>query len=198
MNNKGFVAAEFIFTFVLVISCGLIVFALTFSLMTIEVSQYITWSAARAYSSGNLTKIANQDAGRTKFANLSSVFPLLTKGSWFSLSMEPYGVPQLQNIDPKNSMVTGAGEPRHPWLGVNSKIELKLFKSLQVPFLGPITKDETLFDFQLHAFIFRNPSQRECLDFIETKFNSIKSLPDFSSLPSSNRYKDFAHEDNGC
>jgi hypothetical protein len=163
--------------------------------MTIEVSQYITWSAARAYSSGNITKLANQDAGRTKFANLTNAFPLLTRGSWFELSMLAYGVPQLQNIDAGNKM---GSETRHPWSGVNSKIELKLFKSLQVPFIGPITNDESLFNFQLHAFIFRNPSQDECKEFIKNKFNFIKSLPDFSSLPSSNRYSDFAHEDNGC
>lgn len=196
-SEAGFVAAEFLFTFVLVISCGIVVFALTFSLMTIEVAQYITWSAARSYSAGNVTKEASEAAARAKFQNLSAAFPLLTRDSWFGLAMTRVGpgtAGLLQNLDPTNRM---GDEPRHPWAGVSARIELKLFKSLQIPFLGPITENESIFTFPLHAFIYRNPSQRECLDFMNNRFDVIRSLPDFSQLQlDSSRY--FAHEDNGC
>lgn len=199
-SNSGFVAAEFLFTFVLVISCGIIVFALTFSLMTVEVSQYITWSAARAYSAGNLTKAASEVAGQTKFNNLKAAFPLLTDGSsnWFSLTFTEIGVPRtlLTGMDRDNRM---GGEARHPWSGVTSQIELKLFKSIKVPFIGPITNDESLFKFSLHGYMFRNPSQEECLQFMKEKYGAIKSLSDFSNLnPSADRYEGFEHEDNGC
>lgn len=198
-SESGFVAAEFLFTFILVISCGLIVFALTFSLMTIEVAQYITWSSARAYSAGNVTKIASEEAARKKFTNLSAAFPLLTKGSsnWFELVIQrvgPVSSGLLKNLDPKNRMGT---ESRHPWSGVSSQIELKLFKSLRIPFLGPITEDEAIFKFPLHGFMYRNPSQGECLEFMIRRFDAIRALPDFSELSlESGRY--IAPEDNGC
>ena len=123
-NQAGFIAAEFLFSFILVISCGLVVFALTFSLMTIEVAQYITWSSARAYSAGNLSKGDSEQAGRTKFKNLKAAFPLLsgTAGEWFELSASSVGKnvgAGMGNLDPSNRM---GDETRHPWSGFSSTI----------------------------------------------------------------------------
>lgn len=197
-REAGFVAAEFLFSFVLVISCGIIVFALTFSLMTVEVSQYITWSAARAYSSGNKSKGDSEAAGRQKFTNLAAAFPLLSgaTGEWFELTAVSVGknaAMGMSNLDASNRM---GDETRHPWSGFSSTLDLKLFKSLKIPFIGPITNDESLFKFPLHAFILRNPSQGECMQFFNDRINAIRDLPDFKSLPSGGTYT--PHEDNGC
>ena len=197
-NQAGFIAAEFLFSFILVISCGMVVFALTFSLMTIEVAQYITWSSARAYSAGNISKGDSEQAGRTKFNNLKAAFPLLsgTAGEWFELTAASVGknvAAGMGNLDSSNRM---GEETRHPWSGFSSTLELKLFKSLKLPFLGPITNDESLFKFPLHAFILRNPSQGECMQFFEDRMSAIRDLPDFKSLPSGGNY--IPHEDNGC
>ncbi|MBC7754133.1 MAG: hypothetical protein H7Z71_07855 [Moraxellaceae bacterium] len=199
-NQAGFIAAEFLFSFILVISCGMVVFALTFSLMTIEVAQYITWSSARAYSAGNISKGDSEQAGRTKFNNLKAAFPLLSgsAGEWFELSSPTVGknagtASGMTIPDPSNRM---GEETRHPWAGFSSTLELKLFKSLKLPFLGPITNDESLFKFPLHAFILRNPSQGECIQFFEDRMSAIRNLDDFKSLPSGGTY--IPHEDNGC
>ncbi len=199
-SESGFAAAEFLFTFVLVISCGLVVFALTFSLMTVEIAQYITWSSARAYSAGNISKEASIQAGQRKFSNLAAAFPLLSNSNnsdWFKFSLSRIGStpPPLTSIDPGNRL---GDETRHPWSGVSSSIELSLFKSLRLPFLGPITNDEQLFNFQLHAFLFRNPSQEECKQFYDGRYREIKNLPDFNSASFGNEARYFAHEDNGC
>jgi hypothetical protein len=198
-SQAGFVAAEFLFSFVLVISCGIIVFALTFSLMTVEVAQYITWSAARSYSAGNKSKDDNRASGQRKFANLMKQFPLLTgeSGEWFKLTVAGAGVNSgsqsgMTIPDPTNRL---DGQTRHPWGGFSTNLELKLFKSLNIPFLGPITNDESLFKFPLHAFILRHPSQTECIEFYEKRFDKIKDLINVNgSSPSS--YS--ANEDNGC
>ncbi len=198
-SEAGFVAAEFLFSFILVISCGIIVFALTFSLMTVEVAQYITWSAARSYSAGNKSQGDSADAGRKKFANLIKQFPLLAgaTGEWFTLTAvsvgKNSGTQAGMNIpDPTNRM---GDETRHPWAGFSSSLELKLFKSIKIPFLGPITSDESLFKFPLHAFILRHPSQTECIQFYEQRFDKIKDLIDVSGS-SAGSY--VANEDNGC
>ncbi len=197
-SEAGFIAAEFLFSFILVISCGMIVFALTFSLMTVEVAQYVTWSAARAYSSGNLSKADSEAAGRKKFTNLAAAFPLLSgaAGEWFELSAVSVGknvATGMASLDDSNRM---GEETRHPWSGFSSSLELKLFKSLKIPFLGPITKDESLFKFPLHAFILRNPSQAECIKFFEDRMTAIQDLPDFKNVPTGGTY--VPHEDNGC
>lgn len=202
-SQSGFAAAEFLFTFVLVISCGLVVFALTFSLMTIEVAQYITWSAARSYSAGNVSKEANQIAGETKFDNLAAAFPLLSNTNntdWFNFSRKrvgPASPNMLSNMDISNRL---GEESRHPWSGVSATIELKLFKSLKVPFLGAVTNDEDLFEFPLHAFLYRNPSQEECRQFYQNRLQEgIISLPDFQQISSDIRTNNYTpHEDNGC
>ncbi len=196
MNQQGFVAAEFLFSFVLVICCGIIVFALTFSLMTIEVAQYITWSSARAYSSGNSSKEASEAAAVKKFENLSKYFPLLTQGSsnWFELKKYKLG-----DLDAKTftaDAVNALGdESRHPWAGSSSTLELKLFKGLKIPFLGKIAINEDSFKMNLNAFLLRNPSVDECLKFQAEKYKVIRT--EFSGFTDDqSRY--FPHEDNGC
>lgn len=200
-SQAGFIAAEFLFSFILVISCGIIVFALTFSLMTVEVAQYITWSAARAYSAGNKSKSDSENAAQYKFNNLRKAFPLLSgeTGEWFSINqknVKPPGADAgygMKNLDIGNRM---GDETRHPWSGFSSNLELKLFKSLKIPFLGPVTNESSLFDFTLRAFILRNPSQGECMRFFNDRMDAIRNLPDFKSLPTGGTY--VPHEDNGC
>lgn len=205
LNESGFLLADFIFSFVLVFSCGIIIFALTFSLATVEVVQYITWSAARAHSAANKSKNESRMAALSKFNNLKSQFPLLTgiSGNWFML-----GAPQINedaagngfgNLDKRNS-ADGSPEPRHPFIGVSSELELKLFAGLKIPFLGKITNDPNLFKFQVRSFMLRNPSQEECIRFFirENRFvQGIVPMQSWGALPiDAQAYT--ALEDNGC
>lgn len=201
-NSKGFLAADFLFSFVLVISCGIIIFALTFSLATIEISQYIVWSAARAYSAGNLTAQKSKDAGTSKFNKLSAQYPLLTgngeSSPWFELNDINIGdaaSATVSGVDKSNK--TGGGESRHPWTGATAMLNLKLFKSIKIPFLGKIATDPDVFKFPIHAFLLRNPSQKECLDFYNKRFTEgIQKLEGGWSGLNGAGYVPI--EDNGC
>lgn len=209
-NQKGFVAADFIFSFTLVIGCGVLIFALTFSLMTVEVAQYITWSAARSFSAANSNPGLQSTAASTKFNNLSKNFPLLTDESnnWFSLILGGTGLNATTNsdgsqagikvTDPTNSM---GGQTRQPWVGVSSQLHLKLFQSINLPFLGKITNNPETFKFALHAFMLRNPSREECITFMKDRYaNGILQIDDLKDAPvtpnSAAAY--IASEDNGC
>ncbi len=66
-SQGGFIAADFLFSFTLVISIGIIIFAFTFSLATIEISQYIVWSAARNYSAAYTNEAEASANARKKF-----------------------------------------------------------------------------------------------------------------------------------
>ena len=116
-NSKGFLAADFLFSFVLVISCGIVVFALTFSLATIEISQYIVWSSARAYSSANLNRLASESAGRKKFENLSKAYPLLTGNGatspWFNLNTIVVGEATSSTLNQIDLDNKSAASPEH-------------------------------------------------------------------------------------
>lgn len=211
-NSAGFMTAEFLFAFTMVIGSGILIFGLTFALTTIEVAQYIVWSSARAYAAGNKVPSSSTTLGAEKYKNLTAAFPLLTgEGSaspWFKMDSEPV-IGDLTNvmrtkdgaIDKDNAATPGA-EARHPWIGVESNIDLILLKGLQVPFLGKVTERPEDFKFPIRAILFRHPSFDECQKFFDQKFTE-----GIKKIPSEPRWKDLSNtadaayrpmEDNGC
>lgn len=223
-NNSGFMTAEFLFAFTMVIGSGILIFALTFALTTIEIAQYIVWSAARAHSVANLTAVDSRTAGETKYTNLTAAFPLLTgNGSdapWFKMptvnESSNFLVGDLSilikqkdsAIDPNNA-ASSAGEPRHPWIGVQSSIDLVLLKNVNVPFLGKITESPDDLNFPVRAIIFRHPSYDECRKFFSARFEkgikqmeaeneSSTQLTRWGNFPAAGETDYRPMEDNGC
>lgn len=215
-NQSGFIIADFLFSVVLVAGCGIMIFGLTFSLATTEISQYIVWTTARNYAAGNITETDARTQATKKFNNLSDQFPLLTgRGDaakpWFILDglligdlASPMGgdtdFRAKIGADKDNKDGGGSGERRQPWIGAKADLELKLFSSLRIPFLGPVAQDKTLFKFPIRAFIIRSPSQTECYDFYSAskRFSQgIQKLESqMNSLGSASSYVPM--EDNGC
>jgi len=222
--------AEFLFAFTMVIGSGILIFALTFALTTVEIAQYIVWSSARAHAVGNKDTDSSVKAAETKYSNLTAAFPLLTgNGSdspWFKMpaitEKNKFFVGDISDmikkkdsaIDKANAAENG-GEVRHPWIGVESSIELKLLSGLNIPFLGKITKTPEEFDFPIRGILFRHPSMQECQDFFQNnssptsnKFSQgVKVMPEENNSMQSTKWKDLssdadgaysANEDNGC
>jgi hypothetical protein len=213
LDNSGFIVADFLFAFVMVIGVGIFIFGFTFSLATIEVAQYIVWSTARNYSAANNDVNYAEAQARVKFNNLAAKFPLLTgSGSdapWFELKEESLVVGDLGVKDTELgfSGTDLVNRYRQPWTGVRAKLNLKLFASLQIPFLGKVAEDKSLFEFPVRAFIIRNPSQFECQRFFSTpsnRFQAIKELengkvgPSFSNIQTIPDGNSPYGEDNGC
>lgn len=209
MNNSGFLAADFLFSFIMIIGCGIVIFALTFSLATVEVAQYITWSAARSYSAANINAAASRAAADSKFTKLSLKFPLLTgadgSSAWFVLTKKLVGDAAHDGmsgpVDVNNKSAGPTPENRHPWTGVYAELEWKLFEGIKIPFLGKIaTPGSDVFKIPIRAFLLRNPSQDECLKFYkaENRFDEgIKKLENnWNNLGNSGSYVPI--EDNGC
>ncbi len=209
MNNSGFLAADFLFSFIMIIGCGIVIFALTFSLATVEVAQYITWSAARSYSAANINAAASKSAADSKFTKLSMKFPLLTgadgSSPWFILTKKLVGDAAHDGmagpVDVNNKSAGANPENRHPWTGVYAELEWKLFEGIKIPFLGKIASPGSeVFKIPIRAFLLRNPSQDECLKFFE-KANrydqGIKNLESgWTGIPAASIYVPI--EDNGC
>lgn len=209
-NRSGFILADFLFSIVLVLSSCVILFTLCFSLAAVEIAQYITWSSARSYSAANLTEAASIQAGKIKFAKLSAMFPLLTgqggaDSSWFELNLKDIGnnstlIADLQQINANNSLASG--EARQPWTGAAAELDVSLFRRLRLPFIGALSTDDSAFKYQLRAFILRNPSQDECLQFFKKKYNEGVSKIEGSwnnKTFLTTKDTDFIpQEDNGC
>lgn len=216
-NNSGFMTAEFLFAFTMVIGSGILIFALTFALTTVEIAQYIVWSTARTHAAGNKTASDPVTLATLKYTNLTAAFPLLTgegaDSPWFRMpkanETNDFAIGDISDmikkkdsaIDKENAAEPG-GEARHPWIGVESSIDLILFKGLQVPFLGKVTESPQEFKFPIRAVLFRHPSYDECRNFFLEKYSSgvkqISNEPQWNNLQHSDASKYSAMEDNGC
>jgi hypothetical protein len=216
-NNSGMLIADFLFAFVMVIGVGIFMFALTFSLATIEVSQYIVWSTARYYAAGQLSDTSAPVDAAKKFEALAEQFPLLTNSegssSWFELSKEDLIIGELDVKDPtmnfsSEDKINGY---RQPWTGVSTTINLKLFSSLNIPFLGKVALDKTAFKFPVRAFLIRNVSHDECKAFFNggdtnagRYFGGMVNLEDGKLAPAAfgpirgTCASGYCGEDNGC
>lgn len=213
-NNGGFIIADFLFSFVMVIGIGIFMFFLTFSLATVEVAQYIIWSTARNYSAAHKTPAEAELQARAKFTELIKLFPLLTnsdgESGWFELSEDDLIIGKLDEVDNKFTISTSdkRNEYRQPWTGARGIIKLKMFSNLNVPFLGKIKTDATseAFNFPIRAFIIRNPSRIECVAFfyVNRYERGIKTLemnkvaPTAIGLPQNLGAENGFGEDNGC
>lgn len=180
-SNSGFIVADFLFSFVMILGVGIFIFALTFSLATIEVAQYIVWSTARNYAAATTDAATQSDElAREKFENLATQFPKLTgvgeaDSPWFQLTVEDLKLGNLADtaVDPEFSGLLSADDRnnsfRQPWVGVSTNLTLVLFSSLQLPFLGKVATDPSLFTLPVRAFVIRHPSRKECRDFFYEK-----------------------------
>jgi hypothetical protein len=217
-NESGFIIADFLFAFVMTIGVGIFIFALTFSLATIEVSQYIIWSTARHYSAANVNQATALDSAKEKLKALAEQFPLLTNSSgnssWFELEIDGAIIAdKLQKADSsfEISRFDAENDQRQPWTGVSSKLTLKLFRGLQIPMLGKVGYNREAFELPIRAFLIRNVSAEECTKFFAgenggPRFNSgiltleggklAKGTWGLAGETGTNRVID--GEDNGC
>ena len=179
-NESGFIVADFLFAFVMTLGVGIFIFAITFSLATIEVGQYIVWSTARNYSAAGDRSADAAASAREKFTSLAEKFPLLTNigddSSWFELSADDLKIGDDLTTSDTELGITGqdaTNDYRQPWTGVSTKIKLKLFSGLTVPFLGKVVADGSMLEFPIRAFLIRNVGETEC----EAFFNGVGSGP---------------------
>ena len=208
-SEGGFIVADFLFSFVMVIGVGIFIFVLTFSLATVEISQYIVWSAARSYSSAKADELSAKAAAENKFRELTEEFPLLTgqgePNPWIRLDdfkaedhkAEKNFTDKVKDTEDRLNR-DGNKELRQPWTGASADVYFKLFGNLKIPFFGKISKEpETMFKFRVYAFVIRHPSFQECSGFFKNRFtNGIQPLENFSGLGTEN--PDYMVEDNGC
>lgn len=212
-SQSGFIIADFLFSFAMVLSIGIIMFALTFSLATVEVAQYIVWSAARTFSAANVDEAAGRSAATSKFNNLSAQFPKLTGAGgeaspWFTL--DNFSAQDFENDSAFQAKIANTSdrmnrdgnlERRQPWIGARADIYLKLFANMSIPFFGKVSADaENTFKFKVYSFVIRNPSFQECTNFFKNRYSTgVKTLDTFSTLPDPiPALQDYVVEDNGC
>ena len=183
-NNKGFLTLDYLFAFVLVMGFGGIMFALSMTLTVVEVTQYITFSAARAYYAGDVHIISQRSAGMAKYDSLvkNPAFASLYSGSWFEVPK----VAQVTNIgralmqkqqwdsDIQNVTV------QNMFLGFGVDFNAKML-DFNIPFYGPTASEDGGFKTFIASYMGREVDSETVRLWSEKRWLAIQDFTNSAS-----------------
>lgn len=209
-SNSGFLTIEFMFALVIGIGMSMILFAMTFTLGVVEVTQYVTFAAARSHAAANATPIEQKSRATEKFATLTSskqsmLSFLYKQDGWFIVApcsgttCKGLQVRSGINVDSNFQDDIGGGQSRNRevFMGVSTPFQSTLL-SLKLPLIGSTTDDPSgAFKTDITTILIREPSTSECQDYWnQARRAALKTLPSGKDFYMPVRYH--AMEDNGC
>lgn len=206
-NQSGFITGEFIFAMVLAAGISTVLFAVTYTLSIIEITQYISFSSARALIAADESIDDQVLSSETKYKTLINHKHLkglfFGDGSLFALSADPdirTGAEGAQDFS--DSYRDSQTSPlRFAYSGVRVELTPKIM-NLKIAFLGRTseTGEAKEFSTRLTTLLTREPSAKECREkFIQQRYEAIGRMTD--------RFKEYGRigqrdyvplEDNGC
>jgi len=166
MNNRGSLTVEMIFGLMLAFGVGLVLFAVSFSLTTIEIAQYMSYSAARVQIAARKDLSSQEQQAVAKFKSLQSKIFGPNAEAWFAFGNPHTWTSSIwsQNFNIDNALNTGAGVfDWSPNQGFGFELTLKLL-GIKVPFLGQAGKNDE-FDIFISSLLMRHPNDVDCKAF---------------------------------
>lgn len=197
-NKRGFITIDFIFAMFVSFGLVVILFAMTFTLSVVEITQYIAFAASRAHSAGHVSVNDQAELAFKKYQELTTnkvLAPLYSNG-WFTISKPDQMQIKSGNGDTFDNEY-GDEKKYAPFIGVRFNLSAHVL-NIKFPLLG--SQDDDDFSLRIASFLIREPTSEECQKFMETssRFKAIMDLdPRFNSVPGvSTKY--IPMEDNGC
>lgn len=203
LSERGIITVDFIFAFVLVMGFGALMFSLALTLSLVEVTQYVTFAAARNFYASHIAPPAQESLAIQKFGQLTThpvLLPLYQNG-WFSIQNPPdVGDLSLKFPDyqPPNRQ-----DPNLFW-GVGTPFFARML-DLRIPIYGSTTNEGDGsgdgFETYIASYLGREISTNECINFSRQRWVAIRKLSvsgavEYSTNTSSDGYVTFT--DNGC
>lgn len=203
-RQAGVITVDFMFAIITVGAFTALLFSMSYALCVIEVTQYVAFSTARAFSVSNRDSNAQIERARQKFQQLTvgnGPIASLYATSWFQM-VKPdqldiragYGADGKQFSE---DLAGGADPENRNWYhGVSAELTLGIL-AFNFPAIGATYEnDESDFKTRVNGILWRESSAEECRQFMEERRAA------FNTLPSGNRYyRPNAYiplEDNGC
>ena len=197
-KQRGFVTTEFLVAIAIAFGLTTVTFALTYTLSTIEVYQYVIFSTARAHAASNDSVESQQKAARQKYQQLTSSTGLksLFSGNWFQVS-------KPNELEIRSGSTSGGsfeadysgGQSKGHLQGVRGTFTARILE-MRLPFLGSITPESGSFSTRVNAIMMREVSFAECVQFMKNRAEQIWKIE-----PGFGKFKNGASapwEDNGC
>lgn len=226
-NNSGMLAVDFLFSIILACILCMMLFAMSVTYVSIEVAQYVAFSAARAGAAADVDIDSQKARALYKLTGASrgnsALTPLLPNGpstlkmffneEWFSLKLKDQkmggnsstgGNPSDSYEDEYPKDTFGDSNQFIPQVGLRLSYTAKIM-NMRIAFLGGSGNNQGAgFNATITGFINREPTQKECMDLMSTekRYKKILDLdPRFQGILSLNSVPDSAYvvmEDNGC
>ena len=205
-NQSGQMVVDFMISITIALGLFILFFAMTYTFATVEVAQYVAFSAARAQAAGNVTVDAQRAAGAAKLSYLATKSPDISpmfNPAWFE-----FGANAEQKLGAASggTFTTLAGPSNANFLQSFTGVSIPFVShllSIHVPFImGSQNQDQGddsgTFATHINAILVREPSMQECQDFwVKTRFGLLQGLPSGQFRGVSNStYRSV--EDNGC
>lgn len=201
-NQQGLIIADFVFSISLASGLGILLFSISYALAVVEVTQYISFSVARAHLAGNKSPEEQQAKAEAKYRQLGSgnrAIGALYKNAWFTLgSADKLDIRSGETGNGKTfSEDLGAGQDLRKWfIGVSFPLTLGILK-LRLPLIGDTAPDaDQGLQTRLNTMLIRDPSEKECKDFMEERRQALRNLPSGQQFYDPAAY--IPMEDNGC
>jgi hypothetical protein len=200
-NERGFLTVDFIFAIVMIMGFTALLFVVSITLTTVSVTQYVTFAAARNYTSANIKEDDQISQAKAKFKELTEnkVFKPLYKNGWFSIEDAQVG-DHTKIIDGYAEATQGTNE----FWGVSTQFTAKVL-DFHIPFFGDSAPGSdgsgSGFKTIVGSYLGREPTTQECLDFTAQRWNAIRNLPVSSGTPYSSGTPVqgyFTMTDDGC
>lgn len=175
-NQKGLLTLDFLFAIIMMFAFTAILFAFSITFTAVEIAQYATYAASRAYFAANKNSDDQEAAGKKKFNDLvvAERAPLGTffKNGWFTLNPV-----ELKDFNSEYS--SDVDNDSDTFVGARTTMVAKILQ-MRFPLLGSTTEDDL--SAVINSFLMREPTEEECQDFVAERYTRIITLdPRFSS-----------------
>jgi hypothetical protein len=199
-NQLGFATTEFLFAIIIAFGMTLITFSMTFTLSVVELAQYVVFSSARAHAAANFDVDAQKKEAQLRFdmlVNSSALRPLLANPEGFFTFSKSADL-DIRSGNGKNFETDYTTANRNSLQGVRATFVANILET-NWPLIGKISPEDGGFSSKVLGIIIREPSQRECLDYMAERNQALWTFD------GNNRFSPFrktdlpeAWEDNGC
>lgn len=196
------IIADFIFAITLTAGMSILLFSLAYSLAIVEVTQYVSFSVARAYMAGNKDPNEQESKAQAKFRALSTskgAIGSLYRTSWFKIGnvekLDLRGGP-TGNGKTFSDDLAGGTDARGLFLGASIPLTFGILK-IKIPLIGETMPDEDEGPkTSISTMLIRESTQKECDDFMEQRRSALRNLPSGKKYYENTAY--VRMEDNGC
>lgn len=206
-NERGIVTLDYLFAFVLVGGFSFLLLALSVSLSTVEIAQYMTFASARNFYAGHVSPQTQQDAAFDKFNELmkNPVIAPLFKSGWFEFQK---GTLTIGSITQKNPDFAQYRQEDQNNLFHGTVVYLVMnVLDFKVPFFGSTTRinqsgtGKQGYGAYVGSYLGRETTYMECENFMKMRFPAIKKLQNDKGADQFSRANAkylYVPTDNGC